>query len=56
MNNCLICVITISITIRTAKGKIYAEIYQEIKNTKSDKVQMVARKLLVDRKEKAECK
>ena len=26
------------------------------KNTKSDKVQMVARKLLVDRKEKAECK
>lgn len=41
---------------RIYSGKIYAEIYQEIKNTKSDKVQMVARKLLVDRKEKAECK
>ena len=54
LNNCLICVITKSITIRTAKGKIYAEIYRE-KSTKADKVQMVARKLLVDRKEKAEC-
>ena len=29
LNNCLICVITIGITIRTAKGKIYAEIYRK---------------------------